>query len=134
MATFYTAFSNLIKSIPTLNILMTGGIWYRNIPSDDDGNIDWTYNYLAWDIALKKIDSCLVGTAAFKTYNVLIVVMTDDGDDQLDAIVELIVDNLSGYSDDNIHFLQFESENKYTKLDEGEAGVYFSELTFTGIF
>jgi len=130
MPTLYSSFSTLIKSFSDLNTLIDGGIWYRNLPTDSDENVDWTKNYIAWDCNVKEIINTNDG-GGYKIYDVLVVIMTPDSEDQLDLIVESVLTNINTYSSSNISYIKFESENKYTKLEEGQDGIYISELLFS---
>jgi len=132
---FESDIATLMRSFTDLNTLATGGIWYRNLPTDENGEVDWSYNYIVWDSNKSGIASSIgEQSPLFSTYTLLVVVASTDTNDQFDTIIKSVFDNLHGYSNGNILSINFETENKYTKLEEGMDGLYISEQTFTILY
>jgi hypothetical protein len=131
---FESDIATLMRSFNDLNTLTTGGIWYRNLPMDEDGNIDWSLNYIAWDSNKSGINTGMNNISLFTTYTLLVVVTSSDENDQFDTIIKSVYNNLHNYRGGKILSTTFENENKYTKLGDGFDGIYVSEQTFTILY
>lgn len=132
---FESTVSVLMRSFSDLNNLATGGIYYRNLPTDREGNVDWGYNYIAWDCNKSSVTSSMGrNNPLFSTYSLVVVVNSSDTDDNFDSIISAVYNNLHNYSKGNILSISFESENKYTKLGDGMDGLYVSEQLFTVLY
>jgi hypothetical protein len=131
---FDTEIATLMRSFSDLNTLATGGVWYRNLPTDENGQVDWSKNYIAWDFNKSSNSTGMNNTPLFCTYNLLVVANSADINDQFDTIISTIYSNLHNYRGGKILSSRFETENKFTKLEEGMNGLYVSESLFTILY
>jgi hypothetical protein len=127
---FEDDFDTVITSDPSINALVNGGIWYRGIPAEDDGSVDWSNNYIDWNSRIKESSQSLEGGMKYESYEVMIAILTEDNNNELDILRHLVINLLNGYSSTSIGRIRFENEVEPQELNEGN-GVHISQMFFT---
>lgn len=123
---FSTNIKTLIESVPNINTLVTGGIYYEHLPD----NFDKEKVFIVYSFNVASNEQCLTGTSLFLRYNVYVKVVTQDTY-VLETISDTIRNYLNGNDYQGIIDVSFVSDDHTMNLEEQ---IYMNTLQFITIY
>jgi hypothetical protein len=128
MSTFINSFKTIIEGDPSINALLTGGIYFVHLPD----NFDISKTYLVWDFRVNEQFNTMDIKNFYSVYTVQVTVTSTDSV-LMNNISDLVSEYLNNATSSNFLSIRKLTDNKLTTLAKPK-NTYQNSLEFNIVF